>query len=52
MILHHDYDFKEVAAKREFYQTLLMTTLAGEHFADELISLTETMIEEIKAAQE
>ncbi len=47
----YDYDFDEVAAKREFYQTLLMTTLASERMADELISLTETIIEEIEAAQ-
>ncbi len=48
----YDYDFNEVAAKREYYQRLLMTTIAGERMADELISLTETIIEEIEAAQE
>ncbi len=47
----YDYDFDLVVANREFYQKLLITTLASERMADELITITQSIIEEIEAAQ-
>ena len=47
----YDFDFAEVSAQREFYQNLLMRTRSSRHMIEEIISLTQTIIDEIEVAQ-
>jgi hypothetical protein len=47
----YDYEFEKVAAKREFYQRLLLNALQTQSMADQLIAVTETILEEIETAQ-